>query len=111
MDRYAFYCDCGDRGSFEPDGYITDLGQWVRYEDALAIRAAALEEAANVTRPPNDRGPTARPLDEYHEDYGFVVWWKFPVNEPSWIGSPSCDDWPGYHTHWTPHPEIPVEPS
>lgn len=53
----------------------------------------------------------ARPLSEYHEDCGFVTWWKFPVNEPSWIGSPNCDDWPGYHTHWTPHPPIPKQSS
>jgi len=43
-------------------------------------------------------------LAEYHEDQGAVVWWKFPVNEPAWIGTPSDSDWPGYHTHWTPHP-------
>lgn len=49
-----------------------------------------------------------RPLEEWHEDDGFVTWWKFPVDEPSWIGSPLCSDWPGYHTHWTPHPPIPA---
>ena len=52
-------------------------------------------------------GVAARPLDEYHEDMGYVTWWAFPVIEPSWIGSPNCDDWPGYHTHFTPHPAIP----
>lgn len=49
----------------------------------------------------------ARPLGEWHEDMGDVVWWKFPVDEPAWIGSPLASDWPGYHTHWTPHPPIP----
>ena len=48
------------------------------------------------------------PLGEWHEDDGYVVWWKFPVREPSWIGSPNCTDWPGYHTHWTAHPPIPT---
>lgn len=51
---------------------------------------------------------SARPLSEWHEDDGPVVWWKFPVDEPAWIGTPNCDDWPGYHTHWTPHPAIPT---
>lgn len=60
---------------------------------------------------PKHRKPAARPLAEYHEDFGPVVWWKFPVNEPSWIGSPTDDDWPGYHTHWTPHPAAPEEPT
>ncbi len=50
----------------------------------------------------------ARPLSEWHEDYGPVIWWKFPVDEPSWIGGPNDDSWPGYHTHWTPHPSVPT---
>lgn len=49
----------------------------------------------------------AKPLDSYHEDMGPVVWWKFPIDEPAWIGSPHDGDWPGYHTHFTPHPDIP----
>ncbi len=49
----------------------------------------------------------ARHLDEWHEDIGDVVWWKFPMDEPAYIGSPLADDWPGYHTHWTPHPAVP----
>ena len=53
---------------------------------------------------------TARPLSEYHEDFGAVLWWQFPVNEPPYVGSPLCNDWPGYHTHWTPLPPVPKEP-
>ncbi len=53
---------------------------------------------------------TPRPLDEWDEDHGPVTWWAFPVCEPSWIGKPDDSDWPGYHTHWTPHPPIPQEP-
>lgn len=49
----------------------------------------------------------ARPLDDWHEDDGPVVWWKLPVDEPAWIGTPLDSDWPGYHTHWTPHPSCP----
>lgn len=52
--------------------------------------------------------PKARPISEYHEDMGPVVWWLFPVNEPAWIGAPTDSDWPGYHSHWTPHPSIPA---
>lgn len=54
----------------------------------------------------------ARPLSEWHEDVGPVVWWRFcrdeRPDEASWIGTPLDDDWPGYHTHWTPHPPIPA---
>lgn len=44
----------------------------------------------------------ARPLAEWHEEDGPALWWKFPINEAPWCGTPLCDDWPHYHTHWTP---------
>jgi hypothetical protein len=51
-----------------------------------------------------------RPLCEWHQDAGPALWWAFPVNEPPWCGQPSDDDWPQYHTHWTPLvvPEAPA---
>lgn len=49
----------------------------------------------------------ARPLSEWSEAQGPVVWWAPPVREPSYIGQPGDSDWPGYHTHWTPHPKVP----
>lgn len=76
-----------------------------------------------------------RALDEWHEDDGPVLWWEFPVNEPPYVGTPLDlprtvqlsvfvklgenyqwlipvgGGWPGYHTHWTPMPEIPTENS
>lgn len=54
----------------------------------------------------------ARPEHEWHEDFGDVLWWRFPIQEPPWVGSPLGDDWPTmetpdgtrvpYYTHWTP---------
>jgi hypothetical protein len=67
----------------------------------------------------------ARPLSEWHEDDGPVLWWKFPIDEPPYVGTPldkgapisvrlefmgetkfsgivRPGGWPGYHTHWTP---------
>lgn len=44
----------------------------------------------------------ARPIDEWHEDYGDMLWWTFPIEEAPYCGNPLCSDWPGYHTHWTP---------
>ena len=51
----------------------------------------------------------ARPLEEWHEDYGDVLWWKFQIEEPPYVGSPLDMAWPGYHTHWTliPMPQPP----
>jgi hypothetical protein len=28
------------------------------------------------------------PAREYHEDMGAVLWWRFPVEEPPYVGSP-----------------------
>lgn len=51
----------------------------------------------------SNQGEAAIPkqIDEWHEDYGDVLWWTFPIEEPPYVGSPLADDWPGYHTHWT----------
>lgn len=43
-----------------------------------------------------------RPVSDWHEDYGDVLWWVFPINEPPYCGQPLDSHWPGYHTHWTP---------
>lgn len=75
----------------------------------------------------------ARPLSEWTEENGDVLWWRFPVQEPPYCGSPQdlgktvevafrqhgepekvrrfqVGGWPGYHTHWTPI-VVPDEPS
>jgi len=75
----------------------------------------------------------ARTLAEWHEDHGPVLWWRFPIEEPPYVGTPldrghtvelhtqdsptpriatrtSIGGWPGYHTHWTPLPPLPIPP-
>lgn len=46
------------------------------------------------------------PLDSYHEDFGSVLWWKLPVDEPPYCGMPEDGGWPGYHTHWSKVPNV-----
>lgn len=70
---------CFFTGSELPDGYCFSL----QYAPSLGQK------------------PKVRPLEEWHEDYGDVLWWKFPVEEPPYVGSPLDAAWPGYHTHWT----------
>jgi hypothetical protein len=53
--------------------------------------------------------PQCRPLIDWCEADGPVLWWAFPVNEPPYSGTPLDHNWPGYHTHWTPFP-IPEDP-
>lgn len=50
-----------------------------------------------------------RPLVAWHEDVGDVLWWRFPIEEPPYVGGPLDTDWPGYHTHWSkiPVPQLP----
>jgi hypothetical protein len=68
--------------------------------------------------------PVARSFSEWTEEDGDVLWWKFPITEAPWVGSPlsrghtvevwtqdsheprmvargEVGAWPGYHTHWT----------
>jgi hypothetical protein len=54
-----------------------------------------------------------RPLSHWHEDHGPQLWWKFPVVEPPYCGTPLDRRWPGYHTHYTRIPEpknVPTTP-
>jgi hypothetical protein len=66
---------------------------------------------------------TPRPIQEWDEEIGPVLWWEFPVEEPPYLGTPfdqgfpievmidgesfskMVGGWPGYHTHWTPLPD------
>lgn len=55
-----------------------------------------------------------RPRSEWHEDYGDVLWWRFPIVEAPYVGSPLCDSWTeheleGFYTHWSAIP-IPAKP-
>jgi hypothetical protein len=82
-------------------------------EENAKLRATLAEAKAQV----------ARPLSEWTEEVGDALWWRFPVEEPPYVGSPNdrgltveihsaagmacrgaVGGWPGYHTHWTPLP-------
>ncbi len=79
-------------------------------ETVTLVKARSPYEAAEKV------GIIARPAEEYHEDYGDVLWWHFPIEEPPEVGTPNTFDRYGhpivteYHTHWTPLP-IPSEPT
>ncbi len=87
--------------------------RWTRYRfaaDCLAAHSVTMQALNVLAERSSTPKPLAYPLSEYHEDRGPVVWWCFPVTEPGWIGTPNDSDWPGYHTHWTPHPPVPQGP-
>lgn len=65
------------------------------------LRAALAESQAEVERLKNPK-----PLDEWHEDMGPMIWWRFPIKEPPYCGSPLDEDWTDdYFTHFTPIPK------
>lgn len=43
-----------------------------------------------------------KPIEDWHEDDGPVLWWELPIQEPPYCGTPLDLDWPNFHTHWTP---------
>jgi len=43
------------------------------------------------------------PASDYHEDYGPVLWWNFPVCEPPYVGN--IDDVDRF-THWSHMPIV-----
>jgi hypothetical protein len=90
----------------EPTPKMVAAGEAALYAFTATAVYGAMVYAAPAA--PASEGVEARPRDEYHEDYGCVTWWRFPVDEPAWIGSPLDSEWTeGYYTHWTPHPSVP----
>ena len=81
-------------------------------KEELEIRRAASLEVLGISAPipPVTPSQQARPLDEWDEWNGNVLWWKFPIDEPPYVGTPLDTDWPKYHTHWTPLgvPDMPL---
>lgn len=105
----------------EPFGYVnTHTGQFFKDVEpcrktneghwrTVFIAPQAQEDARGAVT--EHKPLIARQLGEWHEDDGPVAWWAWCghewAGEPAWIGTPLCDTWPGYHTHWTPHPDFP----
>lgn len=79
-----------DHGFSLNNATCDDLKPYV-YKAARALIAEALRPYKTI-----------HTLDDYHEDYGNVLWWTVPVCEPPYCGTPNDSDWPGYHTRWTP---------
>ncbi len=98
----------------------TELARiWTKVEQIRAKQAAKpkhspLPEHVPPATSADDAPPQVRTLAQYHEDRGPVVWfcWDAKRNEwlgePAWIGRPDDEEWPGYHTHWIPHPKFPA---
>ncbi|MDU2057687.1 MAG: hypothetical protein E6719_00025 [Dermabacter sp.] len=51
----------------------------------------------------------ARHIDEWHEVDGPVLWWRDPIEEPPYVGTPDDADFDETYKWWSPidTPEIP----
>ncbi len=116
-DRDALLTKVGDEAAD-----IANMAMMV----ADVCRCLPLEAALALPSITGWKPTHARPISEYHEDMGNVLWWKFPINEPPYCGTPldcgravevtlsahrvdkmmraNIGGWPGYHTHFTPLP-------
>lgn len=73
--------------------------------DALGLPSVEGGSVADTVRRAVGVLFTPRPLDEWHEDIGPVLWHNFPIDEAPYCGRPGDDDFmDGWHTHWTPLP-------
>jgi hypothetical protein len=90
-------------------GYQTDSFRVLKTHPAHAAAKDGQQRAGDVSP------LLARALDEWHEDDGPVMWWAWCghewAGEVPWCGTPHYQDWPGYHTHWTPIAGFPAAPS
>jgi hypothetical protein len=57
---------------------------------ADAERSTGATEVAGAGREPQ----ASEPFDRWHDDDGDVLWWRFPIEEPPYVGSPLASDWP-----------------
>jgi hypothetical protein len=73
------------------------LGEKADIDETVKTLKVAVAKAGIV-----DRLHVLRPLVDWHEDYGPVLWWRLPIEEPPCAGDPRTDDWTeGYYTHWS----------
>jgi len=70
-------------------GEFNDYDSFFNYSMAIK-RLGELEDALEP-----------QPINEWHEDMGDCLWWKFPVDEAPYCGSPLDCDFPDYVTHFT----------
>jgi len=81
----------------EPDAwqFKTENGQWIpstaptnsAFDVKYRHRFRPLYTMSKIAKV-QDLALVARPISEYEENMGDVLWWKFPIEEAPYVGSP-----------------------
>lgn len=88
----------------------SDIASELAFRDKEIARLRAELAENEKLRVERETLLVARHANDWNEDDGPVLWWKFPITEPPYCGTPLDDRWPDYVTHWTPTP-LPKEPT
>jgi hypothetical protein len=79
---------------------VAELSAWKANQQQFLI-AASVEFMDTGYRGPGVlegirylKTPVARPFSEWNEDLHSVLWWRFPIAEPPYVGQPNDSDWP-----------------
>lgn len=89
---------CGSKGDSNgvPLAFVIEVLNAVYLPGGLRDRV----EAANSWH-------RLKPADQWHEDDGPVLWWRVPIEEPPYCGTPLDALFPpGYYTHFSRLPRI-----
>lgn len=90
-----------------PESFVHKILDERNEARALVARMTAGVNAASIGLEELERLTTLRSCDDYHEDYGSVLFWKVPIEEPPYVGTMLDDDFPkDYYTHWSPLPTV-----
>ena len=68
-------------------GVVTPLGR-------AALAAYDAKKRAEVASEAMRTHFRIHSFDEWREDYGAVLWFTLPIEEPPWCGTPNDEDWP-----------------
>lgn len=94
------------------DQQLTDMEMWAAFDLGSGTAAESGNQVQALVDEVRAARGVARPLDAWTEEDGPALWWKFPIEEPPYSGTPLDDNFPDYMTHWTPIviPSQPVTP-